>query len=165
MYRYQLIIYLCTIPQFPHIMVMYLIPTARGAEAMITPPEIEEFLEKVRLYIDNGKTDFILGKEEKYTLGKLGISIEDAFAVVTEITYENFYQGPTPDHTFINQEVMEFGIEDFFSDLSYPNKSLYLKLTFRQRKNDLLMMSFHPARHRITYPYGKDKLIPATEKI
>lgn len=129
---------------------------------MITVPEIDEFLKKVRRFIDDGKTDFIYSKA-KYALGMLGISIADAFAMVCELTHENYYQGPSPDHDYKDQEVMEFGLEDIFPDLPYPSSSLYIKLTFRPRKNDLLMMSFHSARDPITYPYGKDKLSPVTE--
>lgn len=122
---------------------------------MITDSEIEGFLKKVRCYIDSGKVDFIKGRQEKYTLGVLGISIEDAFALVYELTPENYYQGPTADHDFPDQEVMEFGIEDIFPESPKPGSSLYIKLTFRPRRDDLLMMSFHPARKEITYPYAK----------
>lgn len=129
---------------------------------MITVSDIEDFLEKVRSFIDQGKIDFIYSKG-KYALSKLGISIEDAFAMVYELTHKDYYRGPTPDHNYKDQEVIEFGLEDIFSDLDYPGSSIYIKLTFRPRKDDLLMMSFHPATEPITYPHGKDKLSPITE--
>ncbi|RAZ73508.1 type II toxin-antitoxin system MqsR family toxin [Planococcus halotolerans] len=130
---------------------------------MIEVSEIEDFLKKVRLFIEQGKIDFIKGQQEKYTLGVLGISFDDGFEMVKELTHENYYQGPTKDHKYPTQDVMEFGIEDIFPDLSYPHTSLYIKLTFRDRRDDLLMMSFHSAAKPITYPYGKDKLSPITE--
>lgn len=130
---------------------------------MIEVPEIEEFLKKGRLFIEQEKVDFIKGPEEKYTLGILGISIDDAFEMIKELTYENYYQGPTEDHRYSSQKIMEFGIEDVFPEFSYPQSSLYIKLTFRDRKADFLAMSFHPATKPITYPYGKDKLTPVNE--
>jgi len=44
---------------------LYNIPifVARGVEAMITVSDIEEFLKEVRCFIDAGRTDFILVKE------------------------------------------------------------------------------------------------------
>jgi len=125
--------------------------------------EIESFLEKVCLFIDAGKTDFLQDKKEKYALGALGVSYDDAFEMVKELTYEDYYQGPTEDHKYPAQKVMEFGIEDVFPEFSYPHSSLYIKLTFRDRRDDLLMMSFHSAAKPVTYPYGKDKLTPTTK--
>lgn len=122
---------------------------------MITIPDIEDYLKKVRHFIDEGKIDFIKGRDEKYALGVLGIGLEDAFAMVYELTYKNYYRGPSPDHKFPDQEVMEFGYEDIFPELPLPKSSLYIKLVFRPQKNDLLMMSFHSATQEITYPYGE----------
>lgn len=130
---------------------------------MITDSEIEDFLKKVRLFIAQGKISFRGRQKDKYALGSLGISLDDSFELVKELTHENYYQGPTKDHQYPTQDVMEFGIEDIFSDLSYPHTSLYIKLTFRDRRDDLLMMSFHSAARPITYPYGKDKLKSITE--
>lgn len=86
---------------------------ARGVEAMITVSEIEEFLEEVRCFIHDGKTDFIFSKG-KYALGKLGISIEDAFAMVSELTHENYYQGPTSDHDYNDQGVLNLELRIYF---------------------------------------------------
>ena len=125
---------------------------------MIEVSEIEEFLKKARLYIEQGKIDFIKGPQEKYALSVLGISFYDSFEMVKELTHEDYYQGPTKDHKYPTQEVMEFGIEDVFPEFSYPGSSLYIKLTFRDRSGDLLMMSFHSATKPITYPHRKKQI-------
>lgn len=130
---------------------------------MIEVAEIEDFLKKVRLFIEQGKIDFIKGPQEKYALSVLGISFGDGFEMVKELTHKNYYQGPTKDHKYPTQKVMEFGIEEVFPEFCYPHSSLYIKLTFRDHRDDLLMMSFHSAARPITYPYGKDKLTPITE--
>lgn len=109
--------------------------------------EINAFLEKAREYIRLKKIDFIHGFQEKYILGHLGISFRDAFEMVKELTYKNYFNGPSPDRDFPNEEVWEFGIQDEPDDI-------YIKLKFRQSKGDLLMMSFHYAEKPISYPYN-----------
>lgn len=110
--------------------------------------EIEAFLDKARMYIADGKFDFIRGKQEVYTLSRLGISIDDCFGLVEELTYKHYYRGPSPDHNphFAHEEIWEFGIEEV-------PKHIYIKLKFRGRDDNLLMMSFHYAERPIMYPY------------
>ncbi|ABO48579.1 hypothetical protein Dred_0029 [Desulforamulus reducens MI-1] len=120
---------------------------------MPTTEEIEKYLELVRLFIVEDKVDFIKGSDEKYTLGKLGISITDAFEMVKDLDVKNYYRGPSPDHRYPSQQVWEFGIPEIFEDEIPPHRDLYVKLTFRNTRGDLLMMSFHKARDLITYPY------------
>ncbi|WP_052807263.1 type II toxin-antitoxin system MqsR family toxin [Risungbinella massiliensis] len=110
--------------------------------------QINAFLSKARFYLQRGKMDFIRGKEEKQTLSQLGISIRDAFALVYDLTVENYYRGPSADHKIPTESVWEFGWEEEPQDI-------YIKLKFRSVRDDLLMMSFHFANRPIVYPYKK----------
>ena len=122
---------------------------------MATIQDIESFLALARALLDSNKTDFIKGPEEKLALSQLGISFQDALSMVYELTYKNYYRGPSPDHRDKSQIIWEFGIEDIFEENTYPQTSLYIKLTIRKKKGDLLMMSFHPAVKPIKYSYNK----------
>ncbi|UOF90510.1 hypothetical protein LSG31_22070 [Fodinisporobacter ferrooxydans] len=122
---------------------------------MASIEEINQFLSFAREYKAKNKLDFIKGPQEKYLLGELGISIKDAFAMLDLLTFENYYRGPSPDHAKPNQQVWEFGIEEVPADI-------YIKLTIRKTRNDLLFMSFHFAERPIVYPY-KGKLKTTNE--
>ncbi|MDZ5474182.1 hypothetical protein SM124_21030 [Bacillus sp. 31A1R] len=114
--------------------------------ATASKEEITSFLDKCKSYIFHKKVDFILGPEEKYTLSNMGISYQDAFELVNEITYMNYYRGPSADHKNPSEVVWEFGFEEVPQDI-------YIKLKFRNNRDDLLMLSFHYAERPITYAY------------
>lgn len=117
-----------------------------------TIEEINFLLEKVHKYIDNGNVDFIKGFDEKYLLGHLGISFRDAIGMARNLTYENYYRGPSPDHDTSSDgnHVWEFGIEDV------PD-NIYIKLKFRTDKDELLFMSFHYEKRKMFFPFRNKK--------
>lgn len=127
---------------------------------MPTIAEIESFLEEVRSYIRLDKIDFLPSSKNKYALSNLGISFDDAFAMVIGLTAKEYYRGPSPDHKFPNQQVWEFGIENIFEEYEKPRCDLYIKLTIRNSKDkkekELLMMSFHSAERAIRFPFSKN---------
>ncbi|MFA4137706.1 MULTISPECIES: hypothetical protein [unclassified Brevibacillus] len=114
---------------------------------MASIDDVKTFLELCKKYKDANKLDFIMGKEEKYTLGKMGISMRDAFSMFDYLTYKNYYRGPNPDHNGSPGDVWEFGLED-------DGTEIYIKLKIRTPpKDDLLFMSFHFPARPIVYPY------------
>lgn len=124
---------------------------------MPTISEIESFLEKVRRNIQLRNIDFLPSSKNKYALSNLGISYDDAFALVIGLTAKEYYRGPSPDHKFPKQQIWEFGIENIFEENERPECDLYIKLTIRNskdtKKKDLLMMSFHSAEKQMNFPY------------
>lgn len=128
---------------------------------MPTIAEIESFLETVRSYIHLGNIDFLPSSKNKYTLSNLGISYEDAFAMVTALTATEYYRGPSPDRRFPKQQIWEFGIENVFEENDKPESDLYVKITIRNsnhnNKKDLLMMSFHSAEESMSFPYREHR--------
>ncbi|MBE1553224.1 type II toxin-antitoxin system MqsR family toxin [Sporosarcina limicola] len=129
---------------------------------MPTIIDIELFLEQVRKFISLGKIDFLPSSKNKYALSNLGISFDDAFALVIDLTAMNYYRGPNPDHKFPKQQVWEFGLENIFQENEKPMSDLYIKLAIRKRKEpketDILMMSFHSAERAMRFPYRGNRV-------
>lgn len=122
---------------------------------MASEEECHAFLADLTRIIESETLDFILRKENRRTLSNLGISIDDAKYTIRELTIDNYYKGPKKDHQYASQEIWEFGIDDFFIEEEYPFSSLYVKIVIRPSKNDMAMISFHPARFSIVYPFKK----------
>lgn len=122
-----------------------------GVDSIVTHEECCAFLSTVKEHIDKNTFDFIRGKKEKYSLSELGIHFTDAIEMVKELTPDHYYKAPRQDHAFAEQQVWEFGIDEVFEE-EYPHSTLYIKITTRPRKNDLVMLSFHSAEFPINYP-------------
>jgi hypothetical protein len=119
--------------------------------------QIETFLEKVRCCIQQKNIRLVPRRKSLDTLNNLGISIQDAFAMVEEMTYENYYRGPSPERNpnFNPGDIWEFGIEIETDDLN----DVYVKLKDEQTNYYIICLSFHEAEYPINYPYKQIKNI------
>lgn len=106
---------------------------------------IEKYLEKVRLYIQNGEYTF--EKQDMKNLTQLGISFKTVIDIIENLTYECYVSGPVQDHLYEDQDIYVFGNQ-------FEEFELYIKLTFR-KQDDLFIMSFHQAKYSMKYPLKK----------
>ncbi len=101
---------------------------------------------------DKEKITFIPRATSLKTLNDLGISIRDALFMVEEMTYKDYYRGPSPerDKRYETGDVWEFGIE-----LEEDHNDIYVKLKEISLKQKITCLSFHESRFPIAYPYKK----------
>jgi len=113
--------------------------------------QVEEFLTRCCTCIqDKERITFIPRSTSLKTLNDLGISIADALFMVEEMTYENYYRGPSPerDKRFEAGNMWEFGIE-----IDEDYNDIYVKLKEASLKQKITCLSFHECRFPIAYPY------------
>lgn len=64
---------------------------------------------------------------------------------LSELTYKNYYKGPTKDD-FSDSDLWEFGKE-------IKNKKVYIKISLGNWNKQVLCISFHFPIHTIKYPF------------
>lgn len=120
--------------------------------ALASIEQIEEFLKKTRECILKKQIRMIRRAKSMETLNQLGISINDAFTMIEELTFEDYYRGPSPERNpdFPPGDIWEFGLResDNFSEI-------YVKLKEEKPDSKMLCLSFHEAEYPIVYPYRK----------
>lgn len=118
---------------------------------LATIEQIEAFLLKSKCSINEGELRLIPRKKSLEILNKLGISIKDAITMVEELTYRDYYRGPTDerDPKFPSGELWEFGIELEFDEFV----DIYVKLKDILNQKKMICLSFHECEYPIIYPY------------
>ncbi|BCD27129.1 MULTISPECIES: hypothetical protein [Bacillus] len=114
--------------------------------------DIESVLQKTFNHIKEEKIHFEPRKKNMDFINSNGISIEDALWHVEQLTYEEYYRGPSDekDNRFPPGDYWEFGIPEDFCDLSME---VYVKIKELLHVDNMMCMSFHEAQYPITYPY------------
>lgn len=116
--------------------------------------QVEAFLTRCSACFENRKNiTFVPRATSLKTLNDLGVSIEDALFMVEEMTYKDYYRGPSPerDKRYESGDVWEFGIE--IEDENYND--IYVKLKEASLKQKITCLSFHECKFPIAYPYKK----------
>jgi hypothetical protein len=111
---------------------------------------IESVLVKSRRHIDEQTIDFEERRKNMDFLSSEGISIDDALAYAYDLTYKDYFNGPTPERNpnFPAGDMWEFGISDFI-----PSDDVYVKLKELLHQDSMICLSFHKAERPITYPH------------
>jgi hypothetical protein len=114
---------------------------------MATKVEIEQFLNEFKKV---WKGFVIPRPENENTLLKLGTTPYQRANEVRNLTYKNYFRGPTPEHTGNPGEWWEFG-------KMVKGEEIYIKLqifeTKTKRKKKGKCLSFHISDRLIKYPF------------
>lgn len=110
-----------------------------------TESEISDFLFKFK-YFATTPGGFYLAGRNLQALADLQLTVDQALNdVILGLTYEDYSRGPEDDHDRLGKEVWIFGY-------IYDGRELYIKLSADLSKV-AKCISFHEARHEITYPH------------
>ena len=112
-----------------------------------TIPEVNNFLEEVKILIKSGNYDFV--PRPKNNLTSLGINLKIALDIILKLTYKNYFNGPQQD---INPNFMGF-IWEFGTDEEMYQIYIKLKIKDTSRGELLCIMGFHKADSPIEYSY------------
>ncbi len=116
--------------------------------SLATKEEIENFLHEFRRCWDGNIVPRMNIKNEQ-TLYELGLTIRQRAEEVRQLTYKDYFNGPSVDHRTENEEWWEFG------KMVY-NQEVYIKIkvyTSDSGKRIGKCMSFHFPKNPINYPY------------
>jgi hypothetical protein len=118
-----------------------------------TKKEIEYFLHEFRRCWD-GNLVYRKDQKNEKTLTELGLTVRQRAEVVRQLTYKDYFNGPSIDHRTNTEEWWEFG-------KMVCNQEVYIKIkvyTSDSRKRLGKCMSFHFPESPINYPYrGRSK--------
>lgn len=117
---------------------------------LATQDEIETFLHEFRKYWDGNIVPRRDARNEE-TLTELGLTIRQRAEEVRQLTYKDYFRGPSLDHGSDNQEWWEFG-KMVYSQEVYIKIKVYTSDSGERRGK---CMSFHfPDEDKpISYPY------------
>lgn len=111
---------------------------------MSTKAEVEYFLTDLVTKIKIFQIVFLERENFKETLKELGYTQSDCVEEIKQLTYENYYKGPTPDD--MNQgKFWEFGKE-------IKKIEVYIKINRGRANKPVLCISFHKAKFKISHP-------------
>ena len=87
-------------------------------------------------------------KKNQETFAELNILNTKSFCTseINKLTASNYYKGPTPD-TENKGDYWEFGTV-------INDKEIYIKINYGLTNKSCLLISFHFAEFRITYPFA-----------
>ncbi|MGL5056653.1 MAG: type II toxin-antitoxin system MqsR family toxin [Fusobacteriaceae bacterium] len=102
---------------------------------------IQEFLDRCSHKVLNGKLKLIPRQKNMDSIYSMGLSILNIEEIIAELTIENYYKGPTPDHKDKEEEVWEFLVD--FEE--YP---IYIKLRLDEKDDLVVCISFHEAEYK-----------------
>lgn len=113
---------------------------------MVSEDEVRSFLDSFITYAKVFEI-IVLGREiNTQALLDLEISANDRRDIIMGLQTEDYFKGPSKDRSYKDFEVWEFG-------KIVKGKEVYIKLSCRREKNKSICISFHPAVHKITYPF------------
>ena len=107
--------------------------------------KVNLILLKIKMLIDEGKCSFEEQREKNMkTLAALGLLPEDVFQILTGLTPENYYRGPSTDYdTNEIESIWEFGI-------TLEGREIYIKL--KLTTDFVKDISFHFAEKAMEFP-------------
>lgn len=119
--------------------------------ATVAHSQVLLFLVEAKRLIAEGKCKLVKRKKNLDALANLGWGEKLLFEFIcSEITTEEYIDGPRPDNDFPGEDVWIFGAE-------VEEKEYYVKLKIRRFENDnsdlVLCISFHPADYPLKYPF------------
>lgn len=112
-----------------------------------TSTEIIAFLRNFKRWAQRNFI-FIHRKKNLDAISQLGIKIKQAKAIIMQLTYENYHQGPEKDRDRNVGNIWEFGAK-------VDSQEVYIKLSDDFSQNIAKCISFHKAEFEISYPYKK----------
>ena len=121
----------------------------KGVYAMTDIEEIKRFLNKAKELMKSGAFDFVPRKKNMDSIKEAGLTIKHVKEIIMDLTYKNYYRGPSVDVGSNRQGfIWEFGYDIEGTDF-------YIKLKIEQRgdKECLVCLSFHKAEQPLVYPY------------
>jgi hypothetical protein len=114
-----------------------------------TPDEITTFLKQAKVLISQGKRRFLERDKNISSISNMGLTIEQAWAEILELTYREYLGGPelddNPRYATKGHLWWMFGIE--VSELQ-----VYIKLRIAA-SNVVVCLSFHEAEYPLFCPY------------
>lgn len=118
--------------------------------ATVAHSQVLLFLIEAKRLIAEGNCQLIKRKKNLGALAVLGWGEKFLFEFIcSDITVENYIDGPKPDNDFPGEDVWIFGAK-------VEDKEYYIKLKIRRFDEDsdlVLCISFHPAEHPLKYPF------------
>ena len=108
--------------------------------------KVNLILLKIKLLIGEGKCSFEEQREKNMkTLAALGLLPEDVFEILTGLTPQNYYRGPSTDYnTNETDSIWEFGI-------TLEGQEIYIKL--KLTVDFVKDISFHFAEKTMEFPF------------
>ncbi|MGL4254078.1 MAG: type II toxin-antitoxin system MqsR family toxin [Fusobacteriaceae bacterium] len=103
--------------------------------------EIQEFLDRCSHKVLSGKLKLIPREKNMESIYSMGLSILNVEEIIAELSVEDYYRGPTPDHKDGEEEVWEF-LTDF------EGYSIYIKLRLDEKDDLVVCISFHEAEYK-----------------
>jgi len=111
--------------------------------------EINHFLYKFKFFAQNPQC-FTFEERDKNMrdLAELGITPPQTKNIICELTYRNYSSGPDPDKdvSYPNNNTWKFGYD-------LDGTEIYIKLCDDFSNKVAKCLSFHKAKHTITYPH------------
>lgn len=107
--------------------------------------KVKLILFKIKMLIGEGKCSFEEQREKNMkTLAALGLLPKDVFQILTELTPQNYYRGPSTDYdTNEIETIWEFGI-------TLEGQEIYIKL--KLTADFVKDISFHFAEKELKFP-------------
>ncbi len=106
--------------------------------------KVKLILFKIKMLIGEGKCSFEEREKNMKTLAELGLLPEDVFQILTELTPQNYYRGPSTDYdTNEIETIWEFGI-------TLEGREIYIKL--KLTSDYVKDISFHFAEKELKFP-------------
>lgn len=113
---------------------------------MASEDEVRSFLDSFNTYAKVFDIYIVNRVENTQALLDLEISANDRKEIIMNLQTTDYFKGPSIDRDRPEFEVWEFGT-------IVKNREVYIKLTRRRENSSSICISFHPAKHQITYPY------------
>lgn len=117
--------------------------------SIATPEEVNNclMLIKEKLSSKKGYT-FIPRPKNMEALTNAGLTIPQAIEIVKNLTYKDYFNGPTDDRNYPNTgDMWEFGCNPIYGDF-------YIKIKISYIDGDpIIILSFHDPVRPIRYPY------------
>ncbi|MDP8258761.1 MAG: hypothetical protein P9L90_05020 [Candidatus Aadella gelida] len=115
-----------------------------------TPQEINNFLHVFKFYADCPGCFHLVDRKDLKNIATTGLTFAQAREVILQLTYIDYIKGPVVDMFYKDYNVWEFGQE--LEDIG-----IYIKLSDNFDHKMAKCISFHIAKHSMTYPYNKKR--------
>lgn len=113
--------------------------------------DIEKYLIEFKKSWDGRVLDERQDGKNDETLAILGITPKHRAEIIRGLTYEDYYRGPSPDHSKPSEEIWEFG-----KRVKQDNVYIKLKIYEINNRKKGKCLSFHIAEKPIINPFRKE---------
>lgn len=108
---------------------------------------VDNFLTEFKVKLKIWRVVFSSDRQKNtQTLAELEISVNDAIAVLEDLTIHDYSEGPILDKMLNGSDLWVFGKE-------VKGHEIYIKVTLGRVSNPVICISFHFAEYQMKYPF------------